>query len=68
GLSGAISGGGNLAVSGPSTTTLTGASSYTGGTTIGSGSTLALSGAGSLAPTSPMILAGSGATLNLTGS
>ena len=45
---------------GGGTQTLTGANT-TGGTTIGSGSTLALTGAGSLAPTSPMILAGSGA-------
>ncbi|WP_049019181.1 hypothetical protein, partial [Burkholderia multivorans] len=40
GLGGTISGGGNLAVSGPSITTLTGAGSYTGNTTIGNGSTL----------------------------
>ena len=37
GLGGAISGGGNLSVNGPATTTLTGAGSYTGSTTIDSG-------------------------------
>jgi len=60
-----IAGTGGFAVQGGGTQTLTGANTYTGNTTIGSGSTLALAGSGSLASTSPVMLAGSGATLNL---
>ena len=48
GLGGIISGTGGLNVSGPGTTTLTAAETFTGGTTIGSG-TLAIGAGGSLA-------------------
>ncbi|WP_155628337.1 autotransporter domain-containing protein, partial [Burkholderia multivorans] len=67
GLSGPISGGGNLAVNGPSTTTLSGANTYTGNTTIGTGSTLAVGGNGSLSAASALTLAGNGATLDVGG-
>ncbi|RAF76524.1 hypothetical protein DN547_30895, partial [Burkholderia multivorans] len=47
-LGGIISGAGGLSVSGPGTTKLTAAETFTGGTTIGSG-TLAIGAGGSLA-------------------
>jgi autotransporter-associated beta strand protein len=57
---GIISGTGNLVASGGVQSTLTGANEYTGLTTINSGSTLALAGAGSIATTPP----GSGVVAN----
>ncbi|WP_246327031.1 autotransporter outer membrane beta-barrel domain-containing protein [Burkholderia guangdongensis] len=66
GLGGAISGPGGLAVTGPGTTTLTAANTYTGGTTVNSG-TLAIRANGSLAATSPVNLAGTSAVLDLSG-
>lgn len=57
---GIISGTGNLVASGGVQSTLSGANTYTGLTTINSGSTLALTGAGSIATTPP----GSGVVTN----
>ncbi|RQR45360.1 autotransporter domain-containing protein, partial [Burkholderia sp. Bp9140] len=66
GLGGAISGAGALVKDGAATTTLTGANTYTGGTTINAG-TLALGSGGSLASTGAVNLAGAGATFDLSG-
>ncbi len=60
-FSGVVGGSGGLSVTGGSET-LTGANTYTGATSVGSGATLTLSGAGSLA--SNAISIASGATFN----
>jgi autotransporter-associated beta strand protein len=60
-FSGTISGTGSLIASGSGTLTLTGANTFTGPTAIGSGSTLQLSGSGSLV--SPSISIAAGGTL-----
>uniref|UniRef100_UPI0015CE6FD4 autotransporter outer membrane beta-barrel domain-containing protein n=1 Tax=Burkholderia guangdongensis TaxID=1792500 RepID=UPI0015CE6FD4 len=62
---GSIGGTGGVTLSGPGTETLTGANTYTGGTTI-NGGTLALGSGGSLASTSPVDLAGTGATFDIS--
>ena len=65
-FSGTISGGGGLTKQGSGTLTLTGPNGYTGATTITAG-TLALSGAGSVAASSGVSLAGAGATFDISG-
>ena len=53
-------------MTGPATTTLTGAGTYTGNTTIGNGSTLAVGAGGSLSAGSAVNLSGAGATLDVS--
>jgi fibronectin-binding autotransporter adhesin len=68
-LSGPIAdgtGSGGLSFTGAGTTILTGANTYTGGTTI-NGSTLAIGAGGSLAATGPVTLVGLGATFDISG-
>ena len=65
-LSGSITGGGALVKTGAATVTLASAAGYTGGTTINAG-TLALGAGGSLASTGAVNLAGTGATLDVSG-
>ncbi|PCE32533.1 autotransporter domain-containing protein [Burkholderia ubonensis] len=65
GLSGPISGGGGLVKNGDTTTTLTGANNYTGGTTINAG-TLAIGLGGSLAATGTVNLANAGAAFDIS--
>ncbi|WP_179405663.1 autotransporter-associated beta strand repeat-containing protein, partial [Burkholderia guangdongensis] len=62
---GSIGGTSGVTLNGPGTETLTGANTYTGGTTI-NGGTLAIGTGGSLASTSPVDLAGNGATFDIS--
>ena len=64
-LAGALTGAGSLTKDGLETLTLTGANSFTGGTTINAGS-LAIGAGGSLAATGAVNLAGAGAGLDLS--
>jgi hypothetical protein len=64
-LTGAITGGGDFVYDGPGRLTLTQNNTYTGTTTISAG-TLALSGTGSIADSSQIVI-GSGATFDITG-
>ncbi|WP_241339144.1 autotransporter-associated beta strand repeat-containing protein, partial [Burkholderia cenocepacia] len=63
---GTIGGTGGLTMAGTGTETLTGTNTYTGATTINSG-TLAIGAGGSLSASSPVNLAGAGATFDVSG-